>query len=46
MKWGQGSPMLEESVLLNLMKEAIKQGLFTKDFLKGLARELDGALSR
>lgn len=46
MKWGQGSPMLEETVLLNLMKDAIEQGLFTKDFLKGLAGRLDGALSK
>jgi len=38
--------MLEESVLLNLMKDAIDQGFFTKDFLKGLARELDGASSK
>jgi len=38
--------MLEESVLLNLMKEAIEQGFFTKDFLKGLARELDEALRK
>jgi len=43
MRWGQGSPMLEESVLLNLMKDAIKQGLFTNGFLKGLARELHEA---
>jgi len=46
MKWGQGSPMLEEDVLLNLMKEAIEQGFFTNDFLKGLARELNEALSK
>lgn len=46
MKWGQGSPMLEQNVLLNLLKEAIKQGFFTKDFLKKLASELDAALSK
>ena len=44
MKWGQGSPMLEESVLLSLMKEAIKQGFFTNDSLRELSRELDEAL--
>jgi len=38
--------MLEESVLLNLMKDAIKQGLFTNGFLNGLARELDAALRK
>jgi len=38
--------MLEESVLLNIMKKAIKQGLFTNAFLKELARELGGALSK
>jgi len=46
MKWGQGPPMLEQSVLLNLLKGAIKQGFFTKDFLKELASELDRALSK
>jgi len=38
--------MLEESVLLNLLKGAIKQDFFTKDFLKELASELDRALSK
>ncbi len=46
MKWGQGPPMLEQSVLLNLLKEVIKQGFFTKNFLKELASELDRALSK
>lgn len=46
MKWGQGPPMLEENVLLNLLKGAIKQDFFTKDFLKELAGELNKALSK
>jgi len=46
MRWGQGSPMLEQSVLLNLLKEAIKQGFFTKDVLKELANEVDEALNK
>jgi len=36
--------MLEESILLGLMKDAIKKGLFSKDFLKKLDRELRLAL--
>lgn len=28
LKWGQGPPMLEENVLLDLMKDAVKNGLF------------------
>lgn len=44
LKWGQGPPMLEEDVLLELMKDAIKKGLFSKDFLKKLDRELELAL--
>jgi len=44
MKWGQRPPMLEESILLGLMKDAIKKGLFSKDFLKKLDRELRLAL--
>ena len=40
-KWGQGPPVLEEQVLLTLLKEAIRSGFFTGDFLAGLARELE-----
>jgi len=40
LKWGQGSPMLEENALLELMRQAIKSGFFSQDFLKGLANEL------
>jgi len=46
MRYGGGPPMLEESVLLELLRNAIKQSFFTKDFLKELARELDEALSK
>jgi hypothetical protein len=41
LKWGQGPPVLEEEVLLTLLKEAISKGLFTSDFLAELARELE-----
>lgn len=43
-KWGQGPPMLEEDVLLELMKDAIRKGLFTGDFLEKLDSELELAL--
>ena len=46
MKWGQGPPMLEQSVLLNLLKEAIKQGFFTKDFFEELAHESHETLTK
>ena len=42
----QGSPMLEEGVFLELLKNAIKQSFFTKDFLTELVHELDEALSK
>jgi len=45
MKWGQGAPMLEEDVLLTLLKDAISQNLFSKNFLGELASELGGALN-
>lgn len=32
--------MLEERVFLDLLRDAIKQGSFTKDFLRELKREL------
>jgi len=40
LKWGQGSPMLEEFTFLELMKQAIRSGFFSQDFLKSLANEL------
>ncbi len=45
-KWSQGPPILEENVLLELMKDAIKKGLFTEGFLKKLAHELKLTLSK
>ena len=45
-KWGQGPPMLEESVLIELMKEAIRKGIFNKSFLKELDHELKLVLSK
>ena len=41
LKWGQGPPVLEEQVLLTLLKEAITKGQLTKDFLAQLAHELE-----
>ena len=46
MKWGQGAPMLEEGVLLRLLRHAVGQDVFSKDFLKELAGELNKALSK
>lgn len=46
MKWGQGPPMLEESVLIDLLKKAIRHGFFARDSLARLARELDETLRR
>jgi hypothetical protein len=40
MRWGGGPPVLEEHVLLELMKKGISNGLFSKDFLKALAKEI------
>lgn len=45
MKWGQGPPMLEESNLLKLLSDAIRQGFFSKGFLKKLNSELKAAAS-
>ncbi|MFC1919374.1 hypothetical protein ACFLWX_01110 [Chloroflexota bacterium] len=36
LKWGQGPPMLEESVLLELLKNAISQGFLSSKALKEL----------
>lgn len=46
MKWGQRPGMYEENVLLELLRNAVRQGFFTKDFLTELAHELDQALSK
>ena len=43
--WGGGAPMLEEGVLLELLKDAIANGMFTKSFLKKLKAELDAAIA-
>lgn len=45
-KWGQRPGMYEENVLLQLLKSSIRQGFLTKNFLRELARELDGSLSK
>ena len=45
MKWGQRPPMLEENVFLDLMRDGIRKGLFSKSFLKELDHELKSALS-
>lgn len=44
MKWGQRPPVLEERVFFELMKNAVKKGLFSKTLLKRLDRELKSAL--
>ena len=44
MKWGQRPPILEEDVFLELMKDAIKKGLFSREFLDKLGREIKAAL--
>jgi len=46
MKWGQRPGIYEENVLLELLKKAIGQNFFTKDFLKELAGELNKALGK
>ena len=43
-KWGQRPGMYEENVLLELLKGAIRQKFFTKDFLRKLTREIEDAL--
>ncbi len=40
MKWGQRPPMLEENILVDLMRDGIRKGLFSKVFLKKLGREI------
>ena len=44
MKWGQGSPMLEEDTLLELFKDAIEKNILSKTFLRKLNREIGVAL--
>jgi len=46
MKWGQRPGMYEENVLLELLKDAMGQNFFTKDFLKELAGGLDKVLNK
>jgi hypothetical protein len=41
MKWGGGPPIMEEYVLLELMKKAISNKLFSEDFLKTLSEEIE-----
>jgi len=40
MKWGQRPPILEEKILLKLMKDAMKKGLLSEKFRQDLYREL------
>ena len=46
MKWGGGAVLLEESVLLELMKKAISNGLLSQDFLTALAKEIKDKTAR
>ena len=46
MKWGQGPPMLEESVLVELLKEVIRQGFLARDSLTELASQCNTALGK
>jgi hypothetical protein len=39
-KWGGGPPILEEYVLLELMKTAIKNGMLSQEFLTALSKEI------
>jgi len=41
MKYGGGPPMLEESVLLELLQSAIRQNMVSKQFLKYLKAEIE-----
>lgn len=41
LKWGQGPPMLEEGVLLQLFKDAMDKGLFTDGFLRELRDKIE-----
>jgi hypothetical protein len=46
MKQGGGSPILEESVLLELLKKAIKNGQFSLDFLTALDKEIKSRIKQ
>ena len=43
-KWGQGPPMLEENVLLDLMRDGVRKGLFSRKFLQELCSEIESGL--
>jgi len=43
-KWGQRPPILEESVLLELVKDAIKQDMFSREFLGELKEEIQAKI--
>jgi len=45
MRMGQGAPMLEEDVLLELLQDAITKGLFTNEFMRKLSGALEKRLS-
>lgn len=44
MKWGGGPPILEEYVLLELLRKSIRNGFFSEDFLSVLAKEIKNRL--
>jgi len=44
MKWGQRPPMLEENVLLELIKTSVRKGFLSRGFLEELDNELRLAL--
>ncbi|MDD5704142.1 MAG: hypothetical protein PHU23_19080, partial [Dehalococcoidales bacterium] len=46
LKWGQGPPVLEEDVLEELLKQGIKQNLFSSHFLERLRAEIDSILEK
>jgi hypothetical protein len=46
LKYAQFASKYGEAIFLPLLKDAIRQSFFTKDFLKNLAHELDQALSK
>jgi hypothetical protein len=43
-KYGQFAPMIGENALLQLLKEAINQDYFSKEFLAGLADSIEKKL--
>jgi hypothetical protein len=44
-KWGQGPPMVEEDVFVDLIKSAIRQGFFSKHCMKEIDRQIQTAVS-